>query len=340
MPIEFRCPGCNKLLRTPDTSAGKRAKCPSCGGVVTIPSASQSPRPAGGGQPSPGLQTKPSQAAPSPPQGMQPFVGTAAGGGQVAPQQPAPGSVPGSGVAAPSGATPGNPFGGPSQPAAPTAPQSATPQFPQPGMQPPLAQPVPGMPFPQPGAPPGTVGSAPGFPAMPLPSGPLPQAPAPKAPPPKAPKPKPTNLYAPPRTRSYQERARRRSYGGMGRLQYFLAGLGASFGIGFVGGLAGSMMENPAPAILGAQILAVLVQLVLASQRLQNIGWSPGFAFLLLVPVANFVIGMCLLILPEGYADTKRLDTAGKIVGGILLGVIGLFFLFIVFAMLAALGGG
>jgi len=47
MPIEFRCEQCSKLLRTPDESAGRQAKCPECGAINTIPSASQS-----GGQPS------------------------------------------------------------------------------------------------------------------------------------------------------------------------------------------------------------------------------------------------------------------------------------------------
>jgi hypothetical protein len=39
MPIEFRCPGCSKLLRTPDESAGKKAKCPQCGMIADIPAA-------------------------------------------------------------------------------------------------------------------------------------------------------------------------------------------------------------------------------------------------------------------------------------------------------------
>ena len=43
MPIEFSCPGCSKVLRTPDTSAGKQAKCPQCGTVVTIPSPDADP---------------------------------------------------------------------------------------------------------------------------------------------------------------------------------------------------------------------------------------------------------------------------------------------------------
>ena len=37
MPIEFRCTGCQRLLRTADDSVGKPAKCPECGAIVTVP---------------------------------------------------------------------------------------------------------------------------------------------------------------------------------------------------------------------------------------------------------------------------------------------------------------
>lgn len=36
MPISFNC-ACGKTLRVPDASAGRRAKCPSCGAVVEVP---------------------------------------------------------------------------------------------------------------------------------------------------------------------------------------------------------------------------------------------------------------------------------------------------------------
>jgi hypothetical protein len=39
MSIEFRCTGCGKLLRTGDNTAGRQAKCPQCGALVTIPAA-------------------------------------------------------------------------------------------------------------------------------------------------------------------------------------------------------------------------------------------------------------------------------------------------------------
>ena len=53
MPIEFRCAKCSRLLRTPDDSAGKQAKCPECGEVTTIPAGSDPPTPPAGGPASP-----------------------------------------------------------------------------------------------------------------------------------------------------------------------------------------------------------------------------------------------------------------------------------------------
>lgn len=37
MAIEFHCPQCNQLLRTPDGTGGKQARCPQCGAVANIP---------------------------------------------------------------------------------------------------------------------------------------------------------------------------------------------------------------------------------------------------------------------------------------------------------------
>lgn len=43
MPIEFRCTQCNRLLRTQDETAGKKAKCPECGTILTIPTLGRPP---------------------------------------------------------------------------------------------------------------------------------------------------------------------------------------------------------------------------------------------------------------------------------------------------------
>jgi hypothetical protein len=39
MTIEFQCPGCGNALRAPDTTVGRMAACPKCGGHVTVPPA-------------------------------------------------------------------------------------------------------------------------------------------------------------------------------------------------------------------------------------------------------------------------------------------------------------
>lgn len=37
MPIQFKCNQCGRKLQAPDSAAGRRAKCPDCGTVMTIP---------------------------------------------------------------------------------------------------------------------------------------------------------------------------------------------------------------------------------------------------------------------------------------------------------------
>ena len=45
MPIEFQCEHCETVLRTPDDSAGKSARCPRCGNVQPIPDGRSDIRP-------------------------------------------------------------------------------------------------------------------------------------------------------------------------------------------------------------------------------------------------------------------------------------------------------
>ncbi|MGH7200272.1 MAG: hypothetical protein ACREJB_06680, partial [Planctomycetaceae bacterium] len=49
MTIEFNCPECGKLLKTADNKAGVRAKCPGCGGSITVPTQSTASEPQAGG---------------------------------------------------------------------------------------------------------------------------------------------------------------------------------------------------------------------------------------------------------------------------------------------------
>lgn len=37
MPIKVTCASCNKSFKAPDNAAGKKTKCPQCGGIIEIP---------------------------------------------------------------------------------------------------------------------------------------------------------------------------------------------------------------------------------------------------------------------------------------------------------------
>jgi len=100
MPIEFRCTQCNRLLRTQDETAGKQAKCPECGTILTIPAAG-----------APAEPTPPTPAAPEP----SPAGAASPGAGAESPFGPS--GPPPSGAASPfaPGAAPGaeNPYASP-----------------------------------------------------------------------------------------------------------------------------------------------------------------------------------------------------------------------------------
>jgi LSD1 subclass zinc finger protein len=52
MPIQVTCPTCGKLLQAPDSTAGKRVRCPSCQNVIDVPGGAleaEAFTPAGGG---------------------------------------------------------------------------------------------------------------------------------------------------------------------------------------------------------------------------------------------------------------------------------------------------
>lgn len=73
MPIEFRCPQCEKLLRTPDGTSGRQAKCPQCGALTTIPEATAASRTAGDP-----LADLPQMSPAAPPSAPNPFQSPAA----------------------------------------------------------------------------------------------------------------------------------------------------------------------------------------------------------------------------------------------------------------------
>jgi len=99
MAIEFRCPGCNRRLRVGEAVAGKRAKCPECGTVLIVPSASAAaPATAPAAAPAPAPQPRPAPgglppAAAPPPQPGPPAGQAPAAGGEIRPTRIALGEV-------------------------------------------------------------------------------------------------------------------------------------------------------------------------------------------------------------------------------------------------------
>jgi uncharacterized membrane protein len=81
MPIEFNCTQCSQLLRVPDNSAGKSARCPKCQALMVVPAPSgETSAPAGFSQP---LPAKPFAGPPatgnpfsSSPEAVNPFAGS------------------------------------------------------------------------------------------------------------------------------------------------------------------------------------------------------------------------------------------------------------------------
>jgi hypothetical protein len=65
MPIEFRCPNCEQLLRVPEDAAGKNARCPKCGALATIPFPAAAP---GAPLPAPLTPANPPPPMPPPPE--------------------------------------------------------------------------------------------------------------------------------------------------------------------------------------------------------------------------------------------------------------------------------
>ena len=50
------------------------------------------------------------------------------------------------------------------------------------------------------------------------------------------------------------------------------------------------------------------------AERIRNMGWSPWWCLLSLIPIINLFVGVACLACPEGYAQSRKLDMPGKIV--------------------------
>ena len=121
------------------------------------------------------------------------------------------------------------------------------------------------------------------------------------------------------------ETAAQRVYGGIGRLAYF----GLSILIGIVSNVATSVVlslvtPDQTPALIAVVVVALLnltASVTVIVLRLKNLGMNGFWVLGLIVPILNLVIAVRLIAAPEGYADHKTLDTPGKWIVGIFIGL-------------------
>jgi len=127
-----------------------------------------------------------------------------------------------------------------------------------------------------------------------------------------------------------QEILVRGSYGGIGRLAYFLGLFGAMIVWVAVGLLTtGQTSVLPLVNNIGAAVVALL----LLTYRLRNIGMSDWWAFLTFVPIANIWLGFMALTAPKGYVETRRLDRAGRVLTYVLLALFGIGWVLFILAI-------
>lgn len=119
-------------------------------------------------------------------------------------------------------------------------------------------------------------------------------------------------------------------YPGIGRLVYFLVHIGtaiASYVLIFalvMIALGSKSRGFPTAGLLLLMAVAALFSLYMSVKRLQNLGMS-GWAILwALVPIMNLWIQWRMFACPAGYEDHRTLDTAGKVISGIAIGMLAL----------------
>ena len=139
--------------------------------------------------------------------------------------------------------------------------------------------------------------------------------------------------YATPEsTQSLGEVEAQRIYGGIKRLPYFgFSVLSAvvfqliALALGFSEGAEPSSTDNAGIFLIVFGIF-IAITLWLVASRSINSGYSPWWCLGIFIPILNLIVGIRCLACPEGYAQHKTLDTAGKVIGIIFLAMIVLVF--------------
>lgn len=130
------------------------------------------------------------------------------------------------------------------------------------------------------------------------------------------------------------DRQQLRDYGGIRRLPFFLYGFLAYVLLtGTV--ILVVLFNGTVSMVLVAQIAFCIAGIWLTIHRLRNLGYGGWWTLGLFVPLLNILIWLRCVAAPEGYADHKTLDTPGKMVIGVFLG---LFVLGVIGVVIARFG--
>lgn len=117
-----------------------------------------------------------------------------------------------------------------------------------------------------------------------------------------------------------------KEYGGIRRLRFFLCGVLHAALLR----LEAKFFEDDFAIGCSIFILAYVILVVATYYRMKNIGHNPWFSLLAFIPIVHVVVSAWSQILPEGYWDTKKLDT----VAIVLLVLHILFFLLAIIALI------
>lgn len=125
-------------------------------------------------------------------------------------------------------------------------------------------------------------------------------------------------------------------YPGIGRLQYFLYPIGLGFAaailFGILGVVGSAMGGSGEGATIVVGILGILIYvaalvcgLMISVKRLQNLGMSGWMLLLYMVPILNIWISWRMTACPAGYDHHRQLDTAGKVITWLMVGLVVLY---------------
>lgn len=104
----------------------------------------------------------------------------------------------------------------------------------------------------------------------------------------------------------------RKRYGGLDRLLYFINNLVLAFLVMLC--VVFAFTQVSLLALIIAAVILPVGQLFLMWFRIKNIGWSPWYSLLAIIPLLGAIVSLLAIALPEGFADSRKLDTAAIVI--------------------------